>query len=187
MDDAVVHCVSERQAKYLRKAIANRMEEVELRLHPDKTKIVYCKDGTRKLEYEHTSFTFLGFTFHARAACSRNGNKFSSFLPAISKEALNKISQEVRRWRLHRRIRHSLAELATRINPIVRGWMQYYGAFYRSALHPFLRRINTYLLRWIRKKHKRLRSFKRAKACWQRLTSQNPRLFAHWAWISASW
>ena len=73
------------------------------------------------------------------------------------------------------------------INPIIRGWLQYYGAFYRSALHRLLRRINAYLVRWIRKKHKRLRPFKKAKRCWQRITRQYPRLFAHWAWAHGSW
>jgi group II intron reverse transcriptase/maturase len=186
-DDAVVHCVSERQAHYVRRAIADRMAEVGLRLHPDKTKIVYCKDGKRQLDYEHTSFTFLGFTFQARAARSRHGVNFTSVLPAISKDALKKISTEVRRWRLHRLIGLDFAEVARRINPIVRGWMQYYGAFYRSALYSFLQRINTYLMRWIRKKYKRLQPFKKAHTCWQRITRQHPRLFAHWAWVNAFW
>ena len=186
-DDAVVHCVSERQAHYVRRAIADRMAEVGLRLHPGKTKIVYCKDGKRKLRYEHTSFTFLGFTFRARAARSKHGVNFTSFLPAISKDALKKISGEVRRWRLHRQIGLDLREVAKRINPIVRGWMQYYGAFYRSALFSLLQRINAYLMRWIRKKYKRLRPFKKAHACWKRITRQHPRLFAHWEWVSGSW
>ena len=186
-DDAVVHCVSERQAHYVRRAIAGRMAEVGLRLHPGKTKIVYCKVGKRKLGYEHTSFTFLGFTFRARAARSKHGVNFTSFLPAISKDALKKISGEVRRWRLHRQIRLDFREVAKRINPIVRGWMQYYGTFYRSALCSFLQRINAYLMRWIRKKYKRLRPFKKAHACWKRITRQHSRLFAHWKWVSAFW
>ena len=187
VDDAVVHCVSRSQAVHLRQAIADRMEEVGLQLHPDKTRIVYCKDGTRKLDFEHISFTFLGFTFHARSARRRNGTKFTSFLPAISKEALTRISGEVRQWRLHHRIGHTIAELAKKINPIIRGWMQYYGAFYRSELYPFLLRINAYLMRWIQNKYKRLKPLKKALACWQRITSQYPRLFAHWAWVRWSW
>ncbi|GAA3838395.1 group II intron reverse transcriptase/maturase [Streptomyces coacervatus] len=186
-DDAVVHCVSERQAQQVLTALRNRMEEVGLRLHPDKTKIVYCKDGNRRGAYEHTSFTFLGFTFQARRARNRKGKNFTNFLPAISKEALKKISGEVRSWRLHLRIGLTFAELARRINPIVRGWMQYYGAFYRSELLPLLRRISAYLMRWIRKKYKRFRSFKAAHRCWQRITSRHPRLFAHWAWTPCFW
>jgi RNA-directed DNA polymerase len=186
-DDVVVHCVSESHASRLVTAIANRMDEVGLRLHPAKTRIVYCKDGGRRGSYEHTSFTFLGFTFRARAARGTNGKSFSSFQPAISTDALKKISRDVRRWRLHRWIGLSLTDVAKRINPIVRGWMQYYGAFYRSELYPLLQRINSYLMRWIRDKYKRLRSIKKAKTCWRRITSQYPRLFAHWAWTPTSW
>ncbi|MEU1286655.1 group II intron reverse transcriptase/maturase [Kitasatospora sp. NPDC005856] len=186
-DDAVVHCGSEGQARHVLAALANRMEEVGLRLHPDKTRIVYCKDGNRRGSYEHTSFTFLGFTFRAREAWSKEGVNFTSFLPAISKDAQKKISAEVRSWRLHRRINLTVVDLARRINPMVRGWMQYYGAFYRSAMHPLLQRINAYLMRWIRNKYKRLRMFKKAHACWQRITRQYPRLFAHWAWTPTLW
>jgi len=186
-DDAVVHCVTERQAHRLVEAIGNRMAEVGLRLHPTKTRIVYCKDGRRRLSYEHTEFTFLGFTFRAHGARGRNGEIFTSFLPAISKDALKQVSRTIRRWRLHLRTGHTLAELAVKINPIVRGWMQYYGAFYRSALHPLLLRINAYLMRWLRRNHRRLRPFNAALACWRRITSQQPRLFAHWAWVAAIW
>src|SRR4051794_23300131 len=96
VDDAVVHCVSEDQARRLRAAIADRMAEVGLQLHPDKTRIVYCRDTVRRLDYERTAFTFLGFTFRPRVARSKQGNKFTGFLRAISKDALNKISREVR-------------------------------------------------------------------------------------------
>jgi RNA-directed DNA polymerase len=186
-DDAVVHCVSERQARMLVRAIANRMAEVGLRLHPDKTRIVYCKDGKRRLDHERTEFTFLGYTLRARGARSKHGVTFTSFLPAISKQALSKLSGEVRRWRLHRWTGLTLVEVAQRINPIVRGWMQYYGAFYRTALYPLLQRINTYLVRWLRKKHKRLRPINRAMGCWRRIVHQQPELFAHWAWAPSSW
>jgi RNA-directed DNA polymerase len=186
-DDGVVHCVTKTQAERLVAVIGDRMAEVGLRLHPTKTKIVYCKDGKRRLDHEHTEFTFLRFTFRARGAKGRNGEVFTSFLPGISKDALNKVSGEVRRWRLHLRTGHTLAEIAQWVNPIVRGWMQYFGAFYRSALHPLLGRINAYLVRWLRKKYRRLRLFKKARACWQRITSQQPRLFAHWAWMVAFW
>ena len=101
---------------------------------------------------------------------------FVSFQPAISKDAQNKISGQIRLLRLHRRIGYTLAEIARQINPVVRGWMQYYGAFYRSALYPLLSRINPYVMRWIRNKDKRLRTIKKAAACWQRITSQHPRL-----------
>jgi len=183
VDDAVAHCASEAQARTVAKAIADRMEQVGLRLHPDKTRIVYCKDGTRRGVHEHTSFTFLGFTFRQRRARNKKGQKFSAFLPAISKDALKRISTEVRSWRLHNRTGHTFSDLARRINPIVRGWMQYYGAFHRSALYQLLSRINAYLVRWIRKKYKRLRAEKKAIECWRGITARYPRLFAHWVWV----
>jgi group II intron reverse transcriptase/maturase len=184
-DDGVVHCVNRGQAERLVEAIAARMGEVGLRLHPDKTKIVYCKDANRRATYEHTAFTFLGYTFRPRGARHERQHKtFTSFAPAISKEALKKISGTVRRWRLDRRTGQTLADIARWVNPIVRGWMQYYGRFNRAVLYPFLQRINAYLVRFLRHKFKRVRSFKKAKAGWQRIISQYPRAFAHWAWVN---
>jgi len=187
VDDAVVHCRSERQARMVVQAIGERMEQVGLRLHPDKTRIVYCKDGQRRGSSEHTSFDFLGFTFRTRGVRSRHGNVFTGFGPAISKSALKKISGQVRAWRLHLKTGRTLRDLAREINPIVRGWMQYYGAFYRSALHSLLQRINGYLVRWLRKKYRRLRTFAKAHAAWGRLTRQYPGYFAHWQWIRGHW
>jgi RNA-directed DNA polymerase len=186
-DDAIAHCTTKEQAERLLEAIANRLEEVGLQLNPAKTRIVYCKDGRRRLDHEHTAFTFLGFTFRARGARSRNGVNFTGFLPAVSNDALNKMSREVRRWRLHLLTGHTLADLARKINPVVRGWIRYYGAFYRTVLDPLLARINAYLMRWIRRKYQRLRPSKKALACWQRITRQQPRLFAHWAWKATPW
>ncbi|MEU0821752.1 group II intron reverse transcriptase/maturase [Streptomyces mirabilis] len=181
-DDAVVHCVTERQARQVWAALEARMEEVGLRLHPDKTKLVYCKDSRRRGSAEHTSFKFLGYTFAPRKARYPDGKAFTSFLPAVSPEALKAMGQQVREWRIHRRTRLELIELADWINPIVSGWMTYYGRFYRSQLYPFLRRINTYLMRWARKKYKRLRSYKRFRAWWTGLVQRAPGLFKHWAW-----
>ena len=182
-DDAVLHCVSERQARQVLAALHDRMEQVGLRLHPAKTRIVYCQDGKRRGSYEHTSFTFLGFTFRARPARRKNGTKFSSFLPAISKDALKKISGAVRNWRLHRRTTLTLAELAKAINPVVAGWMRYYGAFYRSALYPLLARINAYLVRWIRKKYRRLQGPKIAYRKLLEIIKRYPSMFAQWRWV----
>ncbi|RSM64368.1 group II intron reverse transcriptase/maturase, partial [Actinoplanes sp. ATCC 53533] len=183
VDDAVVHCVSERQARTVLAAIGARMEQVGLRLHPDKTRIVYCQDDKRRASYEHTEFTFLGFTFRQREARDKGGRRFSSFLPAISKNALKKISAEVRSWRLYNRTGQDLIDVARDINPIVRGWMQYYGKFYRSAMYSLLARINAYLMRWIRKKYKRLRAKGKAFRCWRGIVQRFPRMFAHWVWV----
>jgi RNA-directed DNA polymerase len=184
VDDAVVHCVSERQAHYVLAAIKERMRQVGLTLHPEKTKIVYCQDAGRRDSYEHVEFTFLGYTFRERTAQTKDGKMFRSFLPAISKQALKRISAEVRSWRLHLRTHLTEADLARRINPIVRGWMNYYGAFYRSALYPLLERINAYLMRWIRKKYQRLRGRKKAQDAWTKAVGRRPRFFAHWAWVT---
>ena len=101
----------------------------------------------------------------------------------MSREKLVEKRREVRGWRLHRRPGDSLEDLAETINPIVRGWMNYYGRFYRTELHHLLQRINTYLMRWARKKFKRLRSFRRADVWWNRVTARDSRLFAHWMWM----
>jgi group II intron reverse transcriptase/maturase len=186
-DDAVVHCVSERQARTVLAATGDRMAEVGLQLHPTKTRIVYCKDGKRRGEYPDTAFTFLGFTFRARAARDREGKMFTSFLPAVSKDALKKMSAEVRSWRMHLRIGHTFAELARRINPIVRGWMQYYGSFYRTELYPLLRRVNYYLMRWARKKYRKVRTYKKFHKRWEQVTERYPFMFAHWKWVRTIW
>lgn len=182
-DDAVVHCVNQGQAEKVLAALHERMAQVGLELHPDKTKIVYCKDGKRRGDFEHTSFTFLGYTFRPRGARSKDGVMFTSFLPAVSKDALKKIGKRVRSWRLHRRTGSTAADLARMINPVVRGWMAYYGAFYRTALHPLLHRINTYLLRWIMNKYKKLRTWRKAIQSMRDAIKQRPRYFAHWAWV----
>jgi RNA-directed DNA polymerase len=186
-DDAVVHCVTERQARQVLAALRERMEEVGLALHPAKTTIVYCQDGSRCRTYGDTAFTFLGFTFRARGARDKDGTLFVRFLPAISKDALKKISREVRSWGLHRRTGSTFAQLAKAINPIVNGWMRYYGAFYRSALYPLLGRINAYLVRWIQKKYRRLKTVKKARRAYKGATRAYPRMFAHWRWVPSAW
>jgi len=182
-DDAVVHCKSRRQAKDVLAAIAARMSEVGLRLHPEKTRIVYCKDSNRRGTHEHTAFTFLGFAFRPRRARRKDGVKFTSFSPAISPEALKAKGARLRDLRIHRRTDLSLEDLARWLNPIVGGWMRYYGRFYRSALYPLLRRVSIYLRRWAGKKYRRLRTYKRFKRWWTGLLERVPGLFAHWQWV----
>ena len=184
-DDAVVHCVTERQARQVLGELAERLASVGLRLHPDKTKIVYCKDGNRHQEHEQVSFTFLGYTFRPRKAPAKGGrSSFTSFLPAMSGEALKGKGLTVRRWRVHLRTTSDLVELAEWMNPVISGWMNYYGKFYRIEMSDLLRRINTYLMRWARRKYKRLRSFKRFKRWWHGLLRREPGLFVHWAWVT---
>jgi len=182
-DDAVVHCATERQAQRVWAALRDRLGGLGLELHPDKTRIVYCKDDKRRGDYPHTSFTFLGYTFQTRGAKSRDGRMVVGFLPAVSVVALAAMSGQVRRWRLHLWTARSLDELADWINPVVRGWMHYYGRFHRSQMIPLLQRVNTYLMRWAGRKYKRLRSYKRFKAWWFGIIDREPELFAHWKWV----
>jgi RNA-directed DNA polymerase len=182
-DDAVVHCASREQAELVRAGIAARMQEVGLTLHPDKTKIVYCQDGQRREQHEHTSFTFLGYTFRAREARRKNGKSFTGFLPAISDQALKAKGERLRELRIHRHTTLTLNELAAWLNPIVAGWMHYYGRFYRSALYPLLRRVNTYLRRWAGKKYRWLRTHKRFMRWWTTLLDRASGLFAQWQWV----
>ncbi|MFE2415269.1 group II intron reverse transcriptase/maturase [Kitasatospora sp. NPDC059408] len=179
-DDAVLHCVTERQAREVLAALGDRMAEVGLRLHPDKTRIVYCKDQVRRSSYEHEAFTFLGYTFRARKNRTPDGRQFLSFEPAISREALTKIGREVRSWHLHTRTGLSFVQLARRINPAVAGWLNYYGRFRWWELESFAMRINAYLVRWIRQKYKRLAAKRKALAKLQEIARRYPRMFAQW-------
>ena len=192
VDDAVIHCRTRRQAENVLAAVRERMAAVRLDLHPDKTRIVYCQDGVRRHGGQgpdegpgHTSFTFLGYEFRERTARSAKGDLFRSFGPAISKDALRRLSATVRSWRLHHRTHLSEKDLADRINPIVQGWLQYYGRYNQFALYPLLRRINAYLMRWLRKKHERLRGARKAYKAWEKAVAQRPTFFAHWAWTTS--
>ena len=186
-DDAVVHCKSLAQARFVLDRLRRRMEQAGVSLHPEKTRIVYCKDGRRRGSHEHTKFTFLGFIFRARGMRTRHGNVFTGFGPGASKEAIKKMNEQVKSWRLHRRTGHTIGEIAREINPVIRGWMQYYGKFYKTELYPLLYRINDYLVRWMRKKYRRLRPLKKAERAWKRLMSQYPMLFPHWQWTRSYW
>ena len=179
-DDVIVHCRTCQQAEMVLGRIVARMAQVGLTVHPDKTRIVYCKDGKRRGEHEHTSFTFLGYTFRARKARAKNGSYFSSFLPAMSNEALKAKSDRLRKMRIHRRTDLSLEDLAERLNPVTAGWINYYGRFYPSVMVPLLQRVSTYLKRWAQRKHKRLRTYKRFQRWWTGLLKRAPGLFAHW-------
>lgn len=180
-DDAVVHCVSERQAQQVRAAIAARMVECGLELHADKTKIVYCKDANRTGSYEYEKFDFLGYTFRPRLARNSSGEYFASFSPAISDAAAKRVGKEMRLWGLPRRSDRSLSYLAQMINGVVRGWIGYYGKFRRSALYPLFDRLNEKLVRWVRGKYKRMRySPKRARQFLKEIAWRDPGLFVHW-------
>jgi RNA-directed DNA polymerase len=181
-DDAVVHCRSERQARAVLEAIRGRFEQCGLELHPTKTRIVYCKDDDRPGEYEHVKFDFLGYTFQSRRAKNRWGKFFVSFLPAISSKAAKQIRKTIRDWRMAAsRNNQQLEDLARLTNPVVRGWMNYYGRFYRSKCIQVLRHLNEALAAWVRWKFKRFRRRERASVHWLGCVAQrDPNLFVLW-------
>jgi RNA-directed DNA polymerase len=180
-DDAVVHCASKAQAQHVLAAIGQRMGQVGLELHPDKTRIVYCKDTHRKGSHEFERFTFLGYSFRPRLAVSKLGT-FVSFSPAISDDAAKAVRGTIRQWRIHRHSDRSLSDLAEFVNPILRGWIQYYGRFYRSRLIASLERLDDYLARWAMRKFKKLRGAATKAVKWlAEVKRRAPTLFAHWA------
>ena len=180
-DDILVHCRSEKQAAWIKMVIEGRLQQCRLELHPDKTKIVFCKASFREGNYPNEKFDFLGYTFCPRRAKSRSGKLFVSFLPALSNEASKSIRTTIKSWRLHRMTDKSLRDLACMFNPIIRGWVNYYGQYYKSALRPILNQLNGSLQRWAMRKYKKLRRRKR-KAFYflGRIAKQMPNLLAHW-------
>jgi group II intron reverse transcriptase/maturase len=181
-DDVVIHCGSERRARTLRTALASRLVDIGLELHPEKTRIVYCKDRKRRGSYEHVSFEFCGYAFRPRKAYDKRKEEvFTSFLPAVSPGKLSEMSRLAASWRLHRRVNLTLADLATEVNPVMRGWLAYYTAFYPSAVGPLCASIDRHLMRWARRKYKRLeRSSHRARAWLDGVRLREPQLFVHW-------
>jgi group II intron reverse transcriptase/maturase len=181
-DDAVVHCRSQAEAQAVVEAIRGRFEQCHLELHPTKTRIVYCKDDDRPGDHEHVTFDFLGYTFRPRRAKSRRGIYFWGFLPAISNKAAKAIRQQIRDWCMaSTRNTQRLEDLARLVDPSVRGWMNYYGRFYRSACVEVLRHLNVALAAWVRRKYTRFRYRKRASRYWLgRVARRDRNLFEHW-------
>jgi RNA-directed DNA polymerase len=180
-DDALCHCTSEEQAKNLRDTLEKRFAECGLQLHPEKTKIVYCKDDDRRGNHPNEKFDFLGYRFQARRSKNRWGNFFINFSPGVSNVATKAIREEIRNWQLRCRVDRWIDDLARMFNPIVRGWITYYGRYYKSALYPALRYLDQKLADWAMAKYKRLRRHRRRAAQWVRKAAlRDPKLFAHW-------
>ena len=163
-DDVILHCRSEQEAHRVLAAVRERLAVCGLELHPTKTRIVYCKDGRRRRQYEHVSFDFLSFTFRARPARDRHGKTFVGFLPAISRRSAQRIRQQIAEWRLTSRTSQSLSDLATLTDAAVRGWLNYYGRFYGSRCQKVLQSLNHALTRWAHRKYKGLRRRSRTAA-----------------------
>jgi RNA-directed DNA polymerase len=180
-DDVIVHGRTERQAQEVRKAIAERLQNCGLELHPEKTKIVYCKDDLRRRTYPNEKFDFLGYTFRPRRSKNHKGKYFINFSPAVSNKAAKAIRDKIRSWKLPKRSDKSIEDLSRMFNPIVRGWLNYYGRYYRSALYPAVRALDRDLALWARRKYKKLHRHLRRATHWiAGISRRDPGLFAHW-------
>lgn len=181
-DDAVIHCATETQAVTLLAALGERLEECHLELHPEKTRIVYCKDGKRKGDHENTSFDFLGYTFRARGAKnSYTNDMFTSFLPAVSKASLKSFRDKVRKRRLGSMTQLDLQTVADILNPVIRGWMNYFGAFYPSEMNKMTRFLNNVIKIWGRNKHKGVKGWRKTNKWFSGVVARQPDLFYHWS------
>jgi RNA-directed DNA polymerase len=183
-DDILVHCKSERQARWIKTAIEKRLQQCQLQLHPQKTKIVYCKDSSRRGNYSNEKFDFLGYTFRPRLSKSRKGEFFINFSPAVGDEAAKSIRREIRSWRIHRMSDKSIEDLSRIFNPVLRGWINYYGRFYKSALYSIFNQLNCALKRWAMRKYKKLRGRQGRTRYWLgRIARREPNLFFHWRYV----
>jgi RNA-directed DNA polymerase len=174
----VIHCKSQAQAKFILDKVRKQLQQWKLQLHPDKTRIVYCKDGNRKGNWTPTEFDFLGYTFRQRPSRNPNGQKFMGFLPAISDKARKAKAQEIRQWKLQRRTDLSIEQLAELCNEQIRGWNDYYGMFYRTQFLKVLLPVNFKLVKWVKRKYQ-----KSTGAAWRwlrRVYATKPTLFVHW-------
>jgi len=180
-DDAVAHCRSESEAKALLAAIDERLKECKLEMHPEKSGIVYCQDGTRKKAYPNVMFTFLGFEFRPRSTKTRNGKLWTGFAPAVSAAAKKRMRDKIREWDIPRQTSVSLHELAKRYNHHLRGWLNYFSRFRKSATRAICDYFDQTLMRWARRKYRKLAGKWQRSECWlQSIRGKQPRLFVHW-------
>jgi RNA-directed DNA polymerase len=181
-DDGLVHCRSEREAEALKAELQDRLAECGLEMHPIKTKIVYCRDGKRKGGYPNVAFDFLGYQFRPRMVrSSRNNELFCSFTPAVSPSALKAMRSTVRDLDIRQRTQRSLGDIARMLNPLLRGWIGFYGRYNRAALETMLRHVNLTLVAWAMRKFKRFQGRKvRAARFLEKLVRIQPAMFEHW-------
>src|SRR6516225_456656 len=181
-DDRLVHCRSAQEAEALKAELQVRLAECRLEMHPTKTGIVYCKDGRRKGSYSNVKFDFLGYCFRPRRAKnSQDASVFCSFLPGVSASALKSMRTAIRDLNLRRRTHVSMADIARQLNPLLRGWIEYYGRFTQAALGPILRYVNQTIEAWMMRKFKRFMGRKaKAGRVLERLSRERTGLFAHW-------
>ena len=184
-DDIICHCRTKGEAVALVARLEERFAACRLQLHPQKTKIVTCKATHRTGTYPVVSFDFLGY--QPRSAKWPNGEYGVSFLPAASQAALKGIRKAIRLWGLQRRSDKDLDDLARMFGPYIRGWINYYSHFYKSALTSTLRLIDDRLSRWAQRKFKRLRQRPRGARRWLAgVIRRTPGLFPHWRLLYAN-
>jgi RNA-directed DNA polymerase len=180
-DDEVVHCRTREEAEELLEQLHKRFRECGLALHPDKTRIVYCKDDDRRGEFPETKFDFLGYTFRPRRSKNRYGKFFINFTPGVSNKACKAMRQTIRQWRLQLKPDKDLSDISRMFNPVLRGWVNYYGRFYKSAMYSVMRHMNRALIQWARRKYKKLSRHRRRAEYWLgKIAKRDPRLFVHW-------
>ena len=180
-DDGLIHCKSEKQAEYIKDFLDRRFKECRLEMHPTKTKIVYCKDSNRHGNHPNIQFIFLGYTFKPRKAKGKGGKEFTSYLPAISNTAKSSIYKTIKKWRLLWMTNKDIEDIAEIYNPVIRGWLNYYGKYGKKELSNVLERINIHLISWIMRKYKKYKGkFKRAKVLLKKIANKNNNMFAHW-------
>ncbi len=178
-DDIVIHCPDQATAQDLLNQIRLRLKACQLDLNEEKTRVVYCKDCQRRSTHAQTKFTFLGYEFRPRLSRSLRGHFYVGFSAGISPAAKKQIGQRMRSWRLHKWVRGTIEEIATQINPILRGWINYYGHYNRHLLYGVFSRLDYRLIRWCMGKYKGIGK-KKAVQWWKRLKENNKKLFAHW-------
>lgn len=180
-DDGIVHCKTYKQAEFIKDSIEKRFKECKLEAHPEKTKIIYCKDSNRNSKYENIEFTFLGYTFRPRKAKGPNKVEFTSFLPALSNKAKKHISQTIKDWRLLWMTNVELTAIAERYNSVIRGWLNYYGKYGKRELAKVLDQINMHLIFWVTRKYKKYKHRRqRAAKLLELISEKNKSMFAHW-------
>jgi group II intron reverse transcriptase/maturase len=181
-DDGLAHCRTEQEAQALKADLQARLSACHLELHPTKTKIVYCKDRRRKEAYPNVKFDFLGYCFRPRwVKRMRHNTMFCGFNPAVSPSALKSMRSTIRNLNIRNRTQMSLHDIARQVNPLLRGWIEYYGRYAPSALYPMLRHVNQTLRAWAMRKFKRIGPHKtRASRFLRRIAEKNADLFVHW-------
>lgn len=179
-DDGLVHCKTENQAMLILDCLTKRFNNCDLEIHPDKTKIVYCRDSRRKYNHKLNSFDFLGYTFRPRKAKSNEGVIFTSFSPTVSKASMKSMRDRLRKWKLKYRVEYNIEQIAKIVNPILRGWYQYYGRYSQSSLRPFWTYFNLLVSKWVIRKYKKIRGRRVAFKYLQKILKNNRNLFEHW-------